>query len=352
MQGEGAILRVLNYPFDPPEPGELREIADGVHWIRMPLPFKPDHINLWLLRDEFDGAPGWTVVDTGFAAEATRDLWLKLLDGAMGRLPVGRIVVTHFHPDHVGCARWLAERTGATVWMTLGEFLSAHASASDTAGFDRANSMHHFLQHGLHLLFPEANKASLRESSGERKEPPVPKSFQRMFHRGTLVIGGRDWQVITAFGHAPEHATLYTANGEILIAGDQILPTITPNISVWGNQPEANPLQLYINGLAQFDGLPEDTLVLPSHGKVFRGLAARLAALRVHHAQQLETVLAALATPKCAGEIVGVLFPRKLDEMQRVLAMGETIAHLNLLWQGGSVLRIRGEDGLWRFRRV
>jgi glyoxylase-like metal-dependent hydrolase (beta-lactamase superfamily II) len=318
----------------------------------MPLPFKPDHINLWLLRDEFDGAPGWTVVDTGFAAEATRELWINLLGGAMAGLPVGRIVVTHFHPDHVGCARWLAERTGATVWMTLGEFLSAHASASDTAGFDRGNTMRHFLRHGLHLLFPDANASSVKEPGGERKEPPVPKTFHRMFHGCRLAIGGRDWQVITAFGHAPEHATLYAPDGEILIAGDQILPTITPNISVWGNQPEANPLQWYIDGLDQFDGLPENTLVLPSHGKVFRGLAARLAALRVHHAQQLEVVLAALDAPKCAGEIVGVLFQRRLDEMQRVLAMGETIAHLNLLWQRGSVSRSADEGGLWRFRRV
>ncbi|MBL8519138.1 MAG: MBL fold metallo-hydrolase [Betaproteobacteria bacterium] len=332
------------------------QVATGIHWLRMPLPFKPDHINLWLLQDDDEDGPGWTIVDTGYAVDQTRTLWEQLLAGPMANGRVKRIIVTHFHPDHVGCARWLSEKTGAMVWMTTGEYLSAHAAHADVGGFDRANTGRLFMRHGLGkvLSAPPAPTSDPRAAAptGERRDPPVPACYRRLMDGEQLSIGAHRWRVITAFGHAPEHATLACEDAAVLIAGDQILPTITPNISVWGNQPESNPLGQYLGSLSRFEPLAENTLVLPSHGRVFLGLHERLAALRTHHEDKLEALLAELGEPRCAADILPVLFKRPLGEFERILAMGEAIAHLHWLMYAGSASRQTGEDGLITFQAL
>ncbi len=336
---------MIVYPFENnPAPGDALEVAPGVHWLRMPLPFKPDHINLWLLRDDDETGPGWTIVDTGYAVDLTRSLWDQLFSTVLADTPVKRVVVTHFHPDHVGCARWLAEKTGTMVWMTAAEFLSAHAAHADVAGFDRANTGQLFMRHGLGkiLASPPASIGDPRAATNgtEKRDAPVPIAYRRIVDGETLRIGGRRWRVIVAHGHAPEHATLVCLDAPILIAGDQILPTITPNISVWGNQPESNPLGQYLASLDKFTSLPIETLVLPSHGRVFTGLHARLDALRAHHLDKLDELVSALSEPRCAADILPVLFKRPLGEFERILAMGEAIAHLHwLMFEGKAKTR-------------
>ena len=319
----------------------------------MPLPFALNHINLWLLEDNDEHGEGWTIVDTGYGVAATHELWARHFTETMAGKPVKRIIVTHYHPDHVGCAAWLHEKTGAPVWMTTSEYLSAHAAAEDVAGFDRENSVKLFMAHGLGRArpdFAEAQKA--RNAAYKRGVPTVPKQYRRIMEHDEIAIGTRTWRVITAFGHAPEHATLFSAEGNILISGDQVLPRITTNVGVWGNQPEANPLKLFLDSMNKFEPLPKDTLILPSHDRVFSGLHERLGELRLHHEHRLAELEDAIATPKCAAEILPVLFRRALDEHQLVFAIGEAIAHLHFLWRAGRARRLLEADGVYTFERV
>ena len=345
---------MITYPHEiPPAPGESIRVADGILWIRMPLPFALDHINLWLLEDSDDAGPGWTIVDTGFGVAETHALWQRHFTETMQGKPVKRIIVTHYHPDHVGCAAWLHERTGAPVWMTATEFLSAHAAAEDVAGFDRENSAKLFIAHGIASARPDfANALSTRSGAFKRGVPSAPKQYFRIMDGDRITIGKREWRVITAFGHAPEHATLFSRDDNIFISGDQVLPRITTNVSVWGNQPEANPLKLFLDGMSKFSALPEETLVLPSHDRVFTGLHERIAELHAHHALRLGELVAALDTPKCAAEILPILFRRPLNDHQLVFAIGEAIAHLHFLWREGRVIRTYTADGIYNFQSV
>ena len=349
---------MIVYPHEvPPAPGESILVAPGIYWIRMPLPFKLDHINLWLLEDNDENGAGWTIVDTGYGVADTHELWERHLAGIMRGLPIKRIIVTHYHPDHVGCAAWLHERTGAPVWMTAAEFLSAHAAAEDTSGFDRTNTAALFMAHGLARIRPDFIAAQ-NERSGAYKRgvPTVPRQYHRLMDGDTFWIGQRQWSVMTVFGHAPEHAVLFStdfSNGEhILISGDQVLPRITTNVGVWGNQPEANPLKQFLDSMLKFSPLPSSTLVLPSHDRVFTGLHERIAELTLHHEKRLAELVGAIREAKSAAEILPVLFNRELDNHQLVFAIGEAIAHLHYLWYAGRARRIQDANGVYTFMAI
>jgi glyoxylase-like metal-dependent hydrolase (beta-lactamase superfamily II) len=337
--------QVIVHPLEErvPQPGEALQVADGVWWIRMPLPFALDHINLWILAD----GDGFTLVDTGFGVQATWDLWEMHFAGLLAGKPVKNVVVTHYHPDHVGSAHWLVEKTGAPMWMTSTEFLSAHAAHDDTAGFDRATGIDFFARNGLDVSrMPER----MRTGNGyKRGVPDVPRRYRRMMHGDKLAIGGREWEVITLFGHAPEQATLWCESLNVLISADQVLPRITSNVGVWGNQPDANPLKAFLGSLARLEHLPGDTLVLPSHERVFRGLHARIAQLHEHHERRLERLLEGCAQPITAFEALPLLFKRQLDDHQMMFAMGEAIAHLHYLEAQRKVRRVEDAKGVRRF---
>lgn len=338
---------MISYPFpEVPPPGSTIEVARGVHWLRMPLPFALNHINLWLLED----GDGWCIVDTGYGVEATKDLWQRIFAGPMQGRPVTRIVVTHYHPDHIGCAGWLNEVTGAPVLITEAEMLSALAVREGLGGWSRASGNALFASHGLDAQRLEAQVT--RGNSYRTGVPTLPSSTTRIFAGGTLNIGGRQWRIRTVFGHAPEHATLFSPELGVLISGDQILPRITTNVGVWGNHPEDDPLQQFLTSVRTFSDLPADTLVLPSHDRPFTGLHARLDQLIAHHDARLLEVEAACADAHSAADILPVLFKRELDDHQLMFAMAEAIAHLNHLWHTGRLVRERGSDGVFRFRAL
>jgi glyoxylase-like metal-dependent hydrolase (beta-lactamase superfamily II) len=336
---------MLYFPHEiPPAPGEFIQVAPGIRWIRMPLPFALNHINLWLIED----GEGWVVVDTGYGIEATWQLWERHFVHTMQNRPVTRIVVTHYHPDHIGSAGWLHQRTGAQVWITEAEFLSAHAVREAIGGWTRDNGNALFRSHGLDDKRLAAQ--STRGNAFRRGVPTLPATYRRMIDGDVLRIGAHDWRITTVFGHAPEHATLYCDALRVLISGDQVLPRITTNVGVWGNQPDGNPLELFLRSFDKFSHLPEDALVLPSHDRVFRGLHERIAQLKSHHADRLVDVLRACKAPTSATEILPVLFKRELDDHQTMFAMGEAIAHLNYLHQSGKLERTQGSDGVYRFQ--
>ncbi len=329
----------------PPRPGDVIEIAPGVQWIRMPLPFALDHVNLWALED----GDGWCLIDTGFPTDEIRALWETVLAGPLGGRPVRRILVTHMHPDHIGLAGWLTERCDAELIATQAEWLAARMLwLDDTAGlldayrrfYDRAG-----------LASKMAAALTQRRGAYRDAVSPIPPVFRPIRNGDRLRIGGRAWQVMTGAGHSPDHVCLFAPDLDLLIAGDQVLPRISPNISVWPSAPLADPLGAYLDSLGMFSVLPDDVLVLPSHGLPFRGLAGRVAALAVHHEERLAVAAEACRSPADAMTVTGALFRRKLDQHQITFAIGEALAHLNHLVEQGRVER-KLENGRWRYRRL
>lgn len=345
----------LDYPFGDtlPDVGMLFEVAPGVKWLRMGLPFALNHINLWLLEDEFESETGivrgWTAIDCGIANDATRAAWENIFATQLNGLPIVRVICTHCHPDHVGLADWICSRWNVPLWMTTGEYTFARMMSAALPGSDGTAIFPFFKLHGL------ADPHMLQELEGRRSYyptlvPSVPTSYIRMHDNQSFRIGRHAWRVITGFGHAPEHAALYCEELNVLISGDMVLPRISTNVSVFAIEPESNPVQQYLDSLLKYKDLPEDTLVLPSHGKPFRGLHVRIQQLFDHHAARLEEVVAACATPQSAADIVPIMFRRPLDAHQLSFALGEALAHLHKLWRDGILKRNICSDGVIRFQ--
>ena len=333
---------MLSYPIDQlPDAGHTLEIAPGVRWVRMKLPFALDHINLWLLDD----GDALTVIDCGYGQDDTRAAWTAIF--AADPRPVRRVIVTHHHPDHLGLATWLAARDGATIHMTQGEFLAAHAIWHQLPGYCVPDMVAQFRRHGLDAARLEALGA--RGNAYRRGVPELPGTFSRLFAGSELQIGRHNWRVIVGHGHAPEHASLHCAELGILISGDMLLPRISTNISVYAATPDDDPLGWFIDSLRALCTLPEYTLVLPSHGKPFKGIRVRVDQLIEHHRERCGALLNACSTPSSAGDLLGTLFPRELDTHQVMFAMGEAIAHLNHLERQGALSREVDASGLVRF---
>ena len=374
----------LNYPLGAAKPalGEVIEVAPGVRWLRMGLPFALDHINLWLLRDELDGRQGWSIVDCGVTNEATQAAWEQVFAGGLDGLPVLRVIVTHFHPDHMGLAHWLTARWSTTesecrLWMSATDYNVARMASNSTIGMGGESAARFFGSHGL--TDPESlDKIRARSSYYPNMVPAVPPRFKRLMNGQQLRIGGKDWRCIVGYGHAPEHMALYCEDIEgapgapavsppqgvapgleaarrptgLLISGDMVLPRISTNVSVVDIEPEADPLALYLNSIVELKQLPADTLVLPSHGLPFTGLHQRIRQLQEHHDERLAEVLdACTSAPCCAAELLDLLFKRKLDLHQTTFAMGESVAHLHTLWFQGKLKRENCADGIIRFSR-
>ena len=345
-----ALPPVLDYPRSaPPAPGEVIEIASNVQWLRMPLPFALDHINLWLLADD-EGDDGYTLVDCGVGDAPSRALWERHCTTTLAARPIRHIIATHCHPDHIGNAAWLSAKFGAPVTMTHAEYLTAHAIADEHSGYSVRATNDFFGKHGM-----AASELAALEQRGNRYRglvPELPEHFDRLVDGDMRRAGGTTWRIIEGHGHSPEHASLYSAERGVLIAGDMLLPKISTNVSVWAVEPDGDPLRRFLDSLAAFEALPVDTLVLPSHGLPFRGIALRVAQLRVHHEARLGELADAVhvsSLPLSAAELVPVLFRRELDLQQRFFAMGEAIAHLNFLWHARRLNRRVAANGTIRF---
>jgi len=335
----------MTRPFDPPPPAaSVREVADGVLWLRMPLPFALDHVNLWVLRDR----EGWALVDTGMGDEVTRALWERLLAGPLGGLPVTQLIATHFHPDHMGLAGWLAPRFGVPLTASFGEWSTGRRSWLESGEDYLACKREHYRRVGYDAEV--LARVGDEGDSFRSRIAPVPPSYRRIKDGDLLAIGGRGWRVMTCGGHSPEHACLWCPEAGVLIAGDQVLPRISPAIGVWAQEPDAQPLALFLESLDRLGALPDDTLALPSHDQPFTGLGPRCAALKRHHDERLDQTRAACREPATALQVLRTLFPRALDFHQTAFATAETLAHLNHLMAQGAIER-RGEGGaVWLYQ--
>ncbi|MDZ4255757.1 MAG: MBL fold metallo-hydrolase [Sulfuritalea sp.] len=331
----------IAYPHETaPAPGVAVPVAPGIEWLCMPLPFALNHINLWLLAD----GDGDAAIDTGFALDPVKEAWRSALVGRR----LTRCIVTHCHPDHLGLAAWLEQETGAGLWIAQGEYLAAHMMVEQIAGYAIGSMVGFFRSHGLDEARIDALVA--RGNGYKRGVPSIPATYRRLFDDQLLKIGDHEWRTLVGHGHAPEHMSLYCGELGVLISGDMLLPRISTNISVMAGTPHADPLGLFLDSIDKFHALPEDTLVLPSHGRPFRGLHARVEQLHAHHAERCEVLIdACRGMPKNAAELISVLFNRDIpDPHQTMFAMGEAIAHLNYLEHTGKMQRIE-ENGLIRF---
>jgi glyoxylase-like metal-dependent hydrolase (beta-lactamase superfamily II) len=345
------LERELHYPLGDtlPDPGATLAVATGVKWVRMALPFALNHINLWLLRDEIDGRPGWTVVDCCISADAAKAQWEQIFATQLGGLPVLRVIVTHMHPDHIGLAHWLCERWQAPLWISATDYQAARLGSQSTTGFGGEGAARFFAAHGL--TDPVAlEQIRCRTRYYPTLVPDLPGSYHRLLDGQVLRIGGRDWRCISGYGHAPEHMALHCEALDVLISGDMVLPRISTNVSVYEQEPEADSLKLFLASIDRFAPLSTDTLVLPSHGKPFTGLQVRIRQLHDHHRDRLAEVMAACTEqPGSAFDMLPVLFKRPLDLHQTTFAMGESVAHLHALWFAGPLRRTRDADGVYRF---
>lgn len=325
-----------------PDTASVREVAPGILWIRMPLPFALDHINLWALAD----GDGWVVVDTGVGNDETLAHWDSLLAGPLGGKPITRLICTHFHPDHMGLAGPLCQRFGIRLTATIGEWTYGRMLMLEGGEDYIDNQVDHYRRCGYDRDLLEG----VRERSGGYKDRIswIPANVSVIRHGDRLTIGGRAWQVFTGNGHSPEHACLYCPDLNVLISGDQILPRISPVVGVWPQEPDSDPLSQFMDSLERLKAaFPADCLVLPSHKLPFRGLHERADELLAHHHQRLALALECCTQPSTALEVLRRLFQRPLDPHQTGFAAGETVAHLNHLIHSGQVVRSEDADGVW-----
>jgi glyoxylase-like metal-dependent hydrolase (beta-lactamase superfamily II) len=330
----------------PPAAGAALEVAPGLLWARLPLPLALDHVNVWIADD----GDGWTIVDCGIDTADARAIWQALQGDVLQGKPVRRLVVTHGHPDHIGMARPLVEDLSIPLVATRIEYDAAKRMHQDAGKGIPADQVAFLVAHGYPQEAAETRSGFARIVNPLTPDPP-PLDTVIADHE-TIRFGQRDWRVIVAGGHAPEHASFYDPVGRVLIAGDQILPRITPFVGVGFREPDADPLRLYLESLALFDTLPADTLVLPGHGLPFYGLPTRLDELRKHHDKRLDQVAEGLDPPQHAYEMARRLFPRAIGTGHERLAIAETIAHLNYLLVENRIARRPDARGVLMFERV
>lgn len=325
-----------------PESGTTMPVADGIEWLRMPLPFSLNHINLWLLRDE----AGWVIVDTGVGDKDTLEIWPKVFAETMGGEPATHVVATHMHPDHIGCAGFLTDQFDIDLWMTREEYLLCRILVGDTGREAPDEAISFYRAAG----FSEEQLQKYKRAFGMygRMVTALPESYKRMREGDEVRFGDVTWRIITGGGHSPEHASLFDAERNILISGDQLLPKISSIVSVWPTEPRANPLAEWYKGLRHVKSqVPEDVLVLPAHGKPFRGAHDRIDALIKEHDDRLDVLRDICREPMRVIDTFESIFKSDINDGNRIMAVGEALAHLHYLMANGEIEMDTKDDVAW-----
>jgi len=316
----------LDYPFaKPPETGQIAEVAPGMLWVRIPLPFQLDHVNIFLVAD--DG--GWAVIDTGIDNAATRAAWEALMAGPLKGERLTRLIVTHYHPDHIGLAGWLCQRFELPLFTSQTSYLGCLNISLSPGALDAKVYRDFYLRNGLDQA--ATDRVATQGHGYLKMVSGLPPTFRRLVAGDTLRLGGRDFAVMTGDGHAPEQVMLHCKSDNLFLAADQVLAKISPNVSVWAVEPDGNPLGLYLRSLKGLKrGLPEDVLVLPGHQLPFRGLRQRIKQLADHHEVRCTAIdKACRERPRSVAELLPVVFHRPLDPHQLSFAFSEVFAHVN-----------------------
>lgn len=330
-----AALQNLQFPHaEPPPTGTLMEIAPGILWTRIPLPFRLDHVNIYLIED----GDGWAVLDTGISNRATRELWAALVAGPLAGRRLTRLIVSHFHPDHIGLAGWLCEQHNMPLLTSQSGYLGCINISLSPGSMGDQTYMDFYRRHGMS---DEVAQLVATQGNGYlRMVTPLPATFRRLMAGDVLTLGGRKFEILSGDGHAPEQLMLYLREENVLLASDQVLAKITPNVSVWAVEPDGDPLGLYLRSLRQLSAaIPEGALVLPGHQLPFYGLQTRCAELAAHHHERCEIIAKACAAgPHSVADLVPVMFPRQLDPHQLSFAFSEVHAHVNYMVANGEIV--------------
>lgn len=337
----------IRHPWpEPPARGAAVEVAPGVLWLRLPLPMKLDHVNCYALADD----DGWTIVDTGFATKVTREIWGTLMAGPLAGRRVARVLATHHHPDHIGLAGWFQTVHGAELWTTRTAWLFARMLQLDVQDRPVPETLAFWRASGMDPALLEA-RANERPYNSVDVVDPLPLGFIRLREGQVVRLAGRSWVVRMGNGHAPEHATLWSQDDNLVIGGDQLLPGISANLGVYATEPEADPVGDWIDSCEYLSAFARpDQLVLPGHKLPFTGLSLRLRQMIDNHHGALARLQAHLAEPRRAGECFAPLFKREIGEAEYGMALAEAVAHLNRLHQTGRARRWMGDDGAWRWQ--
>lgn len=324
-----------------PSVGELTAISESILWLRMPLPFSLNHINLYLLKD----TDGYYILDTGLNTPDTKRYWEQII--ASLPLPIVGVIVTHMHPDHLGLAGWLCESHQCPLLMSKTEYFVGRAFRAGPNGADTESDKVYFRQAGAdETLVGEMTKGSMGYS---KVVTPIPVSYHGLKDQQLLTINNQQWRVLTFGGHAPEHVCLHNESAGVLIAGDQILPHISPNIGAYSTEPQAENLSDYLASLDVLALLPEDTLVLPAHGQPFTGIRERAATLKQHHWEHLDALTAFCHQSQTVMSCLPVMFKRELSTHDMGFAIAECLAHLNFLLAQQRLVRRCDTNGVYRY---
>lgn len=343
-----AEAAMLSYPWEePPARGQAVTVAPGVLWMRLPLPMRLDHVNVYALDD---GEAGWTVIDTGFSSRLTREIWGELMAGPMGGRPVHRVILTHHHPDHLGLAGWFKAEHGAEIVTTRTAYLMARMLILDEQEALPAETLAFYRSAGMPEDLLEKRKTE-RPFNFADVVDPLPLGYTRIRQDDVITMGGRVWDIHIGNGHAPEHATFWSRDDNLVIAGDQILSSISPNIGVHATEPMADPVGDWLEACERLSKLARpDHLVLGGHKLPFTGLPTRMSQLIENHHGALRRLLTHLDTPRSAADCFPPLFKRTIGEGEYGLALVEAIAHVSHLYQVGQATRTRGADGAWLYQ--
>jgi glyoxylase-like metal-dependent hydrolase (beta-lactamase superfamily II) len=337
----------IHYPdLKIPEFGQVQPVMEGLWWLRMPLPISLEHINLWLLEEP----GGYALVDTGMATQASREIWEQLWQTLLAERPLTRILLTHLHPDHAGLAAWLQQRFAVPVWTSAATLAQLRVLLGETTAPMLAERLAFFARHGVDPI--EQMAPSLGSKGYQDSVAGVPEESRLMRDDDETPIGSRQWHWLETGGHAHGHLCLHSPLPQpVLIAGDQVLPTISPNVGLTPLTPDPNPLATYLQSLERLAALDAGTLVLPSHGRPFLGLAARAAEIRQHHERRLAKLFEACRTPLTAFQCLPFLYRREQRGFNLFLAMGEALAHLEYLACSGQFARL-SDHAITRYQRV
>ena len=307
---------------------------------------KLDHVNIFALDD----GDGWTIVDTGFCSNKSKAIWQKCLDGPLGGKPINRVVVTHHHPDHIGLAGWFQSEHGAELMTTRTAWLMARMKVFEVEEQHAEETLTFWRGAGMDPAVYET-RVSERPFNFADVVAPMPLGFTRVKEGDVVHFGGRDWDVRIGHGHAPEHATFWSRDDTLVLGGDQLLPSISPNLGVYATEPDADPVGDWLDSCEGFTPFADSAqLVLPGHKLPYTGLPTRLQQLITNHHRALDRLVKHLETPQSAGSCFMPLFKREISGGEYGLALVESIGHLNHLYHLGRVNRWRGDNGEWLFQ--
>jgi glyoxylase-like metal-dependent hydrolase (beta-lactamase superfamily II) len=340
-------MTTIRYPWEtPPENGEMVKIAESVFWLRLPLPMKLDHVNIYILDD----GDGWTLIDTGMKSRKVQGIWQHLLDGPLLGKPVKRVVATHHHPDHIGLHGWFVEKFGAEYVSTQVAYLTARMLTLDVQDSYTPEQIDFYRRAGMRADLLAARETD-RPFNFSDMVHPIPLGFTRIEEGDVIEMGGRTWDIRVDHGHAPDHASFWSRDDNLVLSGDQVIASISSNIGVYPTEPDANPLADWMHSCTRLQEFAHcDHLALPGHKLPFIGMPLRLKQLLENHYGALDRLRVDLQIPKTAGEVMLAVFKRNIEDGEYSLGLVEALAHCNYLWHAGEVRRTLDHDGAYRWK--